>query len=66
VPALVLLVVKLTERYAPVEGMYVVATVAGLTDADAITLSMAEFACQSSDLIQLPPRSQSRRSATRW
>jgi uncharacterized membrane protein (DUF4010 family) len=49
--ALVLLVVKLTERYAPVEGMYVVAAVAGLTDVDAITLSMAEFARQSADLI---------------
>ncbi len=48
--ALVLLVVKLTERYAPVEGMYVVAAVAGLTDVDAITLSMAEFARQSADL----------------
>ena len=48
--ALVLLVVKLTERYAPVEGMYVVAAVAGLTDVDAITLSMAEFARQSTDL----------------
>lgn len=48
--ALVLLVVKLTERYAPVEGLYVVAGVAGLTDVDAITLSLAEFARQSGDL----------------
>jgi uncharacterized membrane protein (DUF4010 family) len=42
--------VKLTERYAPAEGLYVVAGVAGLTDVDAITLSMAEFARQSGDL----------------
>jgi uncharacterized membrane protein (DUF4010 family) len=48
--ALVLVVVKLTERYAPAEGLYVVAGVAGLTDVDAITLSMAEFARQSGDL----------------
>ncbi len=48
--ALVLLVVKLTERYAPVEGLYLVAGIAGLTDVDAITLSMAEFARQSGDL----------------
>ena len=48
--ALVLVVVKLTERYAPVEGLYVVAGVAGLTDVDAITLSMAEFASQNGDL----------------
>jgi uncharacterized membrane protein (DUF4010 family) len=48
--AVVLLVVKLTERYAPVEGLYVVAAVAGLTDVDAITLSMAEFARDSADL----------------
>jgi uncharacterized membrane protein (DUF4010 family) len=48
--ALVLLLVKLTERYAPVEGLYVVAGIAGLTDVDAITLSMAEFARQSGDL----------------
>jgi uncharacterized membrane protein (DUF4010 family) len=49
--ALVLVVVKLTERYAPAEGLYVVAGVAGLTDVDAITLSMAEFARQSGDLV---------------
>jgi uncharacterized membrane protein (DUF4010 family) len=48
--AVVLLVVKLAERYAPVEGLYVVAAVAGLTDVDAITLSMAEFARDSTDL----------------
>jgi uncharacterized membrane protein (DUF4010 family) len=48
--ALVLVVVKLTERYAPAEGLYVVAGVAGLTDVDAITLSMAELAGQSGEL----------------
>ena len=48
--ALVLVVVKLTERYAPVEGLYVVAAVAGLTDVDAINLTMAEFARQSGEL----------------
>ena len=48
--ALVLVVVKLTERYAPAEGLYVVAGLAGLTDVDAITLSMAEFAGQSGEL----------------
>jgi uncharacterized membrane protein (DUF4010 family) len=46
--ALVLLVVKITERYAPTEGLYLVAALAGLTDVDAITLSMAEYARQSS------------------
>lgn len=44
--ALVLVIVKLTERYASVEGLYLVAAVAGLTDVDAITLSMAEYARQ--------------------
>jgi uncharacterized membrane protein (DUF4010 family) len=48
--AVVLVLVKLTERYAPAEGLYVVAGIAGLTDVDAITLSMAEFARQSADL----------------
>jgi len=44
--AAVLLVVKLTERFAPAEGMYLVAAMAGLTDVDAITLSMTEYARQ--------------------
>ena len=48
--AVVLVIVKITERYAPAEGMYLVAAVAGLTDVDAITLSMTEFARQNSDL----------------
>lgn len=42
--ALVLVIVELTERYAPPEGLYLVAAFAGLTDVDAITLSMAEYA----------------------
>jgi len=42
--ALVLLVVKLVQNYAADEGVYVVAALAGTTDVDAITLSMAQFA----------------------
>jgi uncharacterized membrane protein (DUF4010 family) len=42
--ALVLLVVKLVETYSPGRGVYFVATLAGTTDVDAITLSMAEYA----------------------
>ena len=40
--AVVLVIVELTHKYASVEGLYVVAAVAGLTDVDAITLSMAQ------------------------
>ncbi len=42
--AVVLLVLKLVQNYFPGEGFYVVAGLAGLTDVDAITLSMAEYA----------------------
>lgn len=42
--AVVLLVVKGVQIYYPGEGMYLVAALAGLTDVDAITLSMAGFA----------------------
>jgi uncharacterized membrane protein (DUF4010 family) len=42
--AVVLVVVKLVQQHFPPEGIYVVAALAGLTDVDAITLSMAEFA----------------------
>jgi len=42
--ALVLLVVKLVQAYAPESGVYFVAGLAGTTDVDAITLSMAQFA----------------------
>lgn len=48
--ALVLLAVKLTEHYAPAEGLYLVAALAGLTDVDAITLSMTELARQNNQL----------------
>jgi uncharacterized membrane protein (DUF4010 family) len=42
--ALVQLVVKLAETYGPATGMYAVAALAGTTDVDAITLSMANYA----------------------
>jgi uncharacterized membrane protein (DUF4010 family) len=45
--AAVLLVVKLTEHFAPAEGLYLVAAIAGSTDVDAITLSMAQYAQQA-------------------
>ena len=41
--AVVLLIVKLVETYAPGKGMYFVAALAGTTDVDAITLSMANY-----------------------
>jgi uncharacterized membrane protein (DUF4010 family) len=42
--ALILLLVKLVQVYLPGKGLYMVAALAGLTDVDAITLSMAEYA----------------------
>ena len=42
--AAVLLIVKLVQNYAPDKGVYFVAALAGTTDVDAITLSMAQFA----------------------
>jgi uncharacterized membrane protein (DUF4010 family) len=42
--ALVLLVVKIVQTYAPGRGVYFVAALAGTTDVDAITLSMAQYA----------------------
>ncbi len=45
--AAVLLVVKLTEHFAPAEGLYLVSAIAGTTDVDAITLSMAQYAQQA-------------------
>ena len=42
--AAVLLVVKLVQAYAPERGVYFVAALAGTTDVDAITLSMAQYA----------------------
>jgi uncharacterized membrane protein (DUF4010 family) len=47
--AAVSLVVKLAQRYLPASGLYLVAGLAGLSDVDAITLSMAELARQGGD-----------------
>jgi uncharacterized membrane protein (DUF4010 family) len=41
--AVVLLAVKIVQENFPASGFYAVAALAGLTDVDAITLSMAEF-----------------------
>lgn len=51
--AVILLLVKLTEQYAAAEGLYLLAAVAGMTDVDAITLSMAEYARGSGSGISL-------------
>lgn len=48
---LVLLVVKGAQRLAPDTGFYFVAILAGSTDVDAITLSMAGYAKQSGDVL---------------
>jgi uncharacterized membrane protein (DUF4010 family) len=42
--AVVLLVTKFVQAHFPPSGLYAVAALAGLTDVDAITLSMSEFA----------------------
>jgi hypothetical protein len=42
--AVVLLAFKIVQQHFPPDGLYAVAALAGLTDVDAITLSMAEFA----------------------
>jgi uncharacterized membrane protein (DUF4010 family) len=42
--AAVLLAVKIVQEHFPPSGLYAVAALAGLTDVDAITLSMSEFA----------------------
>lgn len=47
--AVVLLLVKLTQTNFEAQGLYLVAAFAGLTDVDAITLSMAGYAQQSGD-----------------
>ncbi len=47
--AVVLLLVKLTQTNFEAHGLYLVAALAGLTDVDAITLSMAGYAQQSGD-----------------
>jgi uncharacterized membrane protein (DUF4010 family) len=48
--AAVLLVIHFAQTYAPEGGVYAVAALAGLTDVDAITLSMSEFARQDGSL----------------
>jgi uncharacterized membrane protein (DUF4010 family) len=42
--AAILLLVKFVQTYFPGRGLYMVSALAGLTDVDAITLSMAEYA----------------------
>ncbi len=42
--ALILLLVRLVELYAPGSGMYFLAALSGAADVDAITLSMAQYA----------------------
>jgi uncharacterized membrane protein (DUF4010 family) len=49
--ALVLLVVKIVQAYAPDRGVYLVAMLAGATEVDAITLSMAQYARAGVELI---------------
>jgi uncharacterized membrane protein (DUF4010 family) len=46
----VLLLVKLAQTYLPTKGVLVVAALAGLTDVDAITLSMTEFSRTGGDI----------------
>jgi uncharacterized membrane protein (DUF4010 family) len=45
----VLLVVALARQYLPGQGLYIVAALAGLTDVDAISLSMASYAKSGGD-----------------
>jgi uncharacterized membrane protein (DUF4010 family) len=47
--AVVLLVVKAVQEYLPGTGVYAVAALAGVTDVDAITLSMATWARDGGD-----------------
>lgn len=48
--ALVLLLVKLVEHYAPGQGLLWLAGLAGLTDVDAISLSLADYALRTQDI----------------
>lgn len=48
--ALVLLLVKLAEHYAPGQGLYWLAALAGLTDVDAISLSLADYASRGQSI----------------
>lgn len=50
--AVILLMVKLAEQHAPGLGVYLVAALAGATDVDAITLSMADAARTSDGFAQ--------------
>ena len=47
--AIVTLLVKYVQQNFPGQGFYIVAALAGLTDVDAITLSMAEYAAGGGD-----------------
>lgn len=49
--AVVLLAVKIVQENSDPSGLYVVAALAGLTDVDAITLSMAKFAKSGDDRV---------------
>lgn len=49
--AVILLLVKLTEQYAAAEGLYILAAVAGMTDVDAVTLSMTDYARRLPDAL---------------
>lgn len=49
--AAILLLVKLTEQYAAAEGLYLVAALAGMTDVDAVTLSMTDYARRLPDVM---------------
>jgi len=48
--AAILLLVEVVERYPPAAGIYAVAGLAGLTDTDAITLSLAQRVRDGSDV----------------
>lgn len=48
--AAILLLVEVVERYLPAAGIYAVAGLAGLTDTDAITLSLAQRVRDGSDI----------------
>jgi len=47
--AAILIIVKLVQTYSAGAGLYAVAALAGLSDVDAITLSMADYAKQGGD-----------------
>jgi uncharacterized membrane protein (DUF4010 family) len=49
--AIILLVVKIVQTRFPGQGLYMVAGLAGLTDVDAITLSMSEYARKGDTIV---------------